>query len=263
MSMTPTNGTFRAPSRFAPPARPTAPTPDLRSARPPLMRRYEVVHLDKDGEITELRRVAPAVPAFESAFSAFARGAPIPTDRGFIAVEDLLPGDRVRTVDHGLKPLLWKGCATLVPGTTGQSPEMGHLTRINAESFGFNRPASDIVFGPAAHFYHRTPGTRSLTGQDGAMIPLRDFVDGVNVVELTPMSAVPVYHLAFAAQERINIGGLEVETYHPGSVSAFHLRGDVLNLFLSLFPHRRSLEDFGAPAFRRLRLSDLDNSSAA
>jgi hypothetical protein len=269
MTQTPTRSVFAAthpparPGRFISP-RAQSQIDDARpKPKPTLMRRYEVLHLDRDGLIADFRRVAPALPAFEAAFSAFARGAPVQTERGVIAVEDLMPGDRVRTVGHGIKPLLWKGSTTVVPSTQGQSPEMGHLTRISSEAFGFGRPSSDLVFGPAAQFYHGAPGVHQLTGQDGAFFPLRDFIDGVNVVELTPMSPVPVFHLGFATQEQIIVGGLEVESYHPGSLSAFDLRGDMLNLFLSLFPGRRSLSDFGPASYRRLRLRDLDAISAA
>ena len=100
----------------------------------PIMRRVEILSLGTNGDILDERRLVPSLPAFEDAFAAFARGALFPTERGTVAVEDLLPGDRVRTVDDGFQPILWKGSTMVVPGARGQDPAMGHLTRIAADA---------------------------------------------------------------------------------------------------------------------------------
>ncbi len=62
-----------------------------------LMRRYEVVHLTPNGDIDEFSRTAPAHRAFEDSFGSLARGALLKTDRGVVAIEDILPGDKVKT----------------------------------------------------------------------------------------------------------------------------------------------------------------------
>ncbi len=227
------------------------------------MRKYEVVHLNRSGDIHEFSRIAPAVPAFEEAFAALARGAILPTENGPVAVEDLLPGDRVRTVDNGFQTLIWRGSCAVVPHAVGQSRAMGHLTRIGADTFGPARPAADLVLGPSARLFHRAPGIRVLTGAEGAFIPARDFYDGVSVVELTPMTAVQVYHLGFAEHQTITANGVAIESYHPGAAPMLGLKGDMLALFLSLFPQVRDLSDFGPSDYRRLRLSDLDLFNAA
>ncbi len=227
------------------------------------MRKYEVVHLNRAGDITDFSRIAPAVPAFEDAFAALARGAILPTENGPVAVEDLLPGDRIRTVDHGFQTLVWRGSCALVPNAAGQSRAMGHLTRIAAETFGPSRPAADLVLGPSARLFHRANGIKVLTGDAGAFIPARDFYDGVSVVELTPITAVQVYHLGFKEHQMVTANGVEIESYHPGAVPMLGLKGDMLALFLSLFPQVCELSDFGAPAYARLRLSDLDLFNAA
>lgn len=227
------------------------------------MRKYEVVHLNRAGDITDFSRIAPAVPAFEEAFAALARGAILQTETGPVAVEDLLPGDRIRTVDHGFQTLIWRGSCAVVPHAVGQSREMGHLTRIAAETFGPSRPGADLVLGPSARLFHRAPGIKVLTGATGAFMPARDFCDGVSVVELTPMTAVQVYHLGFTRHQMITANGVAIESYHPGPAPMLGLKGEMLSLFLSLFPHVRDLSDFGAPAYPRLRVSDLDLFNAA
>lgn len=223
------------------------------------MRKVEVVHLSpSNNDILDFSRIVPALPAFEDAFAAFARGTLMSTDRGLVAVEDLIPGDSVRTVDSGFQTLLWHGRTLIVPHVSGQDPVMGRLTRIAADALGIARPMTDLLLGPRARLVHRAPGIRKLTGQELALVPARDFVDGINLIDLTLHSATPVYHLGFAGHHRLIANGVEVESFHPGPIHALGLRGDLRDLYLSCFPHVQSLDDFGPVLLPRLRLSDLD-----
>lgn len=227
---------------------------------PPLMRKIEVVHLASPTslDIHDFTRIVPALPMFEDAFCAFARGCLLHTDRGQIAVEDLLPGDKVRTVDAGFQTLLWRGATIISPNARRQEPSMGKLTRIAADALGIARPMPDLVLGPKARLVHRSHGVRQLTGSEIAAVPARDFIDGDNVIELTPPTSVPVYHLGFEGHHRVLANGVEIESFHPGPAHLIGLRGELLDVFLSCFPHVGAIEDFGAPALPRLRLSDLD-----
>ena len=229
----------------------------------PLMRRIEVVHLSATQQICDFTRIVPAMPAFEEAFAAFARNTLIQTERGHVSVEDLWPGDRVRTVDHGFQTLLWRGMTLLVPQANGQDPSMGRLTRIASDALGIARPMSDLVLGPRARLAHAAPGIRQLTGQDRAFVPARDFIDGINVMELTPPAPVQVFHLSFATHVRLLAGGVEVESFHPGPLHALGLRPDLLALYMSCFPHMANFDAFGPMALPRLRMADLDLIHAA
>ncbi|WP_248606221.1 Hint domain-containing protein [Limimaricola hongkongensis] len=235
----------------------------LAPAAPPpasLMRRIEILTLcpHHGSDIVETTRRVPAAPIFEQAVAALAHGAQIPTERGLVAVEDLLPGDRVKTVDRGFRTLLWRGATTLVAGVPGQSPEMGRLTRISADALGIARPMHDLVLGPMAHLVRQGAAIERLTGRRAAAIPARDLIDGIGVVELTPPSAVQVFHLGFERHERILANGVEIESYHPGPAQLARLAPEQRGLFLSCFPHLERIEDFGPPTLPRLRLAELD-----
>jgi hypothetical protein len=222
------------------------------------MRKAEVACLTPTGRVDTFSRLVPALPPFEEALAAFTRTVMVQTDRGLVTVEDLWPGDRVRTVDHGFQTLLWRSMTMIVPGASGQDPAMGRLLRFAADSLGLARPMPDLVLGPAARLVQRGAAVRRITGGDAALIPARDYLDGIGIVEITPQAPVPAFHLGFHRHERIVANGVEVESYHPGPAPALGLRGDMLALFLTLFPHRETLEDFGLPALPRLRRSDLD-----
>lgn len=223
-----------------------------------MMRRYEVAYLNSRSELVEVTRLAPAVPAFEDSFSAFARGTLIQTARGPAAVEDLLPGDTVITAEFGSQPILWRGSMTVIPDPDRQHRAASSLVRIAPDSMGFARPQSDLVLGPGARLYHRHPGLERLTGQIGAVFPVRDFIDGVSIIEVSPASAVQVFHLGFSQHHRITADGLEAETQHPDSAHALGLRGEMLALYLGLFPHMPGMEAFGRLNYPRMRMSDLD-----
>jgi len=209
-------------------------------------------------DIQVFSRAVPAVPAFLDAFTAFATGTLFQTERGLVAVEDLWPGDRLRTVDDGFQTLLWRGMTHILPRAPGQTPAMSRLTRISADALGIARPMSDLVLGPSARIAHRAPEIAARTGKSAAFVPARDLVDGVQVIDLTPPSPVPVFHLALASHARLLASGVEVESYHPGPLHAAGLRRELVPLFLSCFPHVTDLAGFGEPLLPRLTLADLE-----
>ena len=222
------------------------------------MRRYEVVHLLPNGDIDDFTRVAPAHAAFEDSFGAFARGALLKTNRGVVAIEDILPGDEVKTVTNGFQTVQWRGAMTLVPGANGQHPRMGKLIRLAADALGIGRPMPDLLLGPSARLYQRSPTLERVTGQSAAFVPAQDFVDGVNIVEVTPQTPVQVFQLGFANHERIAVNGVELDSHNPGARHELGLRGDMLDLYMGLFPHMQRIEDFGLLMHPRLSLHDLD-----
>ena len=224
----------------------------------PLMRKYEIAHLTANQEIYEFTRLAPAMAAFENCFAAIGRGAIFQTEAGPIAVEDLLPGDRILTDSSGYQTLKWKGSMTIVPGSQNADPAMTKMTRITADSLGLGRPTPDLVLGPAARLVHRTHGVRTLTGQIAAFIPARDFVDSNQIIELTPIAPVNVYQLGFDSHERMLANGVEIESLHPGALHTLGINSEYQQLLQSLFPHKSGLGAFGTMLHPRISLRDLD-----
>ncbi|WP_019955294.1 Hint domain-containing protein [Yoonia vestfoldensis] len=236
-----------APSRFA--GHPGRTTPQ---------RKYTITYLRPNGEIDEVSSIAPATPAFEDAFGALGRGTILQSQHGPVAVEDLLPGDRLRLSDGNFAPLLWRGMMTITPSPTDTGPSRLSLTRITADALGIGRPMQDLILGPSARLYHCTNGVMKLTGKSAAYIPARDFVDGNQFIELRPAAAVHVYQLGFATHETLMVNGIGVESLHPGTAFSLGLRGETLAQYLALFPHLRRLDDVGLFKHPRLRLHDLD-----
>lgn len=228
-------------------------------ARPRVhMRKYDVAYLSRDNQFNEFSRRGPAIAAFEDAFGALGHGAIVQTNNGPMAVEDVLPGDQIRLSNGRFEKLLWCGAMTLSPQDHDTGSEHGSLTRITADALGLNRPAPDLILGPTARLLHRASGIRTLTGRGAAFFPVRDFVDGTNIIALQPAAEVKVYQLGFEKHEGLAVNGIEIESLHPGTAFALGLRGDMLAQYLALFPHKANLQDFGEMKNPRLRLRDLD-----
>lgn len=220
-------------------------------------RRYDVTWLDESGAASSFARIAPALPLFEEAFSAFARGALIQTDTGPFAVEDLSPGMIVET-ETGPAELTWIGAITIVPDTGTGRTRPQKLYRVTADAFGLDRPMPDLVLGPSARVLSRAASVQSATGAPAALAPIAVLADGASVVEVTPVSPVRVFHLGFRGHRILRANGVEIESFHPGQMSLGRLGPEMAALFMSLFPHVSDLSGFGRLALPRLSEDDLD-----
>ena len=158
----------------------------------PLMRRIEVDCLAPNGDVSEAGRLVPAVPAFDQITSAFARGSLIATERGMVAIEDLWPGDVVRTVGGGSAPLLWRGSTMIIPEARGQDRLMDRLTQMGFDE----RSAREAIL--------EMPPTFELEG--GELAPLYRAPEPVT---LTLQERPDVSGLSAAAQDAVRMAEAE------------------------------------------------------
>lgn len=206
--------------------------------RPIASRRYDLAYLDEYNQPEHRQIVAPAIPLFEAAFSAFGRGLLLTTTEGPCAVEDLTPGMMVETLEHGPRPVLWVGSMQVIPNLPTDRPDQSKLIRIMADRFGVGRPVVDMVLGPGARLLRGT-------GSDAAYVPANDMIDGDGVFQLTPPAPTRVFHIGLDRHATLLAGGLHLESYHPRGCNAELLGPDMLRTFLDMFPHITTLSDFG------------------
>jgi hypothetical protein len=215
------------------------------------LRKYDVAALRPDLSIMTGSHRAPATALFEDACSAFARGTLIPTVRGPVAIEDLLPGDYVETA-HGSEAVTWIGATTYAPHSQadGETTLTG-LTRITADAFGLGHPTMDLLLGPGARLVVRNARLHGLIGKDSVLAPVSDYVDGDRFLSVRPAGPVQLYHVMLRNHTTFRIGGIEVESYHPGKAIMQLTGPNRRALFLSLFPNLGQLEDFGQVTMTR------------
>ncbi|MBS0564568.1 MAG: Hint domain-containing protein [Proteobacteria bacterium] len=235
-------------------------------ARPPrpafLTRRYETSWLAADGRVETATRIAPALPAFEEAFSAIARGALIETADGLVAVEDLAPGATIITADGRREQVVWMGAMTLFPPQAVPGLAPACLTRITADAFGDGRPMPDLLLGPQARIVLQGARCRRI-GTARASVPARSLVDGEGIVAVTPVAPVTVYHLVLSRHAALRCAGVEVESFHPGKDHAERFDPQMAQLFLAMFPTLKSFADFGPLALPRLSADEALDMIAA
>jgi hypothetical protein len=204
-------------------------------------RRYDVEWLTATGDTDSRTAVAPALQVFEEAFSAFAQGTLIQTADGYVAIDDLQPGDKIATADGGTQPLLWVGSMTVYP----HNPELGlptsQLYRLTDGSFGRDRLAPDLMLGPSARIMSGLLAIDSTSN----LVSIDEAADGYSVIKISPMSAVRVFHLCLANHHLIRANGVLAETFHPGADIRMHMSHEMFELYMPLFPHLRSEADFG------------------
>lgn len=205
-------------------------------------RSYEFAALRSDESLIIGQTAAPALPLFETAFAAFSHGSVVQTVEGPIAVEDLQPGDMIQTAHGCPEQLIWVG------STTFSHDEMAgnlSLARVMPDAFGPNRPANFVTFGPAARLLKTPMRLRRGAAYGPVLTPIKQFSDGNNVIEVSPPSPVRLFHLCLARHSVINVGGLDVESYHPGPYAPREVTPELRDRFLSLFPRFSHVADFG------------------
>jgi len=218
-------------------------------------RTYDVEALRPDGSVTRRRLGAPATPAFEAAFSAVARGTLIATTKGQVAVEDLTPGMKLLTNERGPSPLMWIGAMTLPPRPAGRDEDT-RLIRVMADAFGIGRPMPDFLTGPGARILKRN-GAQA----DMVLTPFLDLVDGNGVIAINPPSSVRLFHLGLRRHATITAAGLTIETFHPGPAFERQMTADMLERFMSFFPHLARPSEFGPLAHPRQPLGSAGGQS--
>ena len=223
----------------------------------PSMRSYLTSYLTPSGELRYDDVRAPATPEFQCAFNALAHGSLIATTEGEVAIEDLRPGMTVLTVEQGPQPVLWIGSMTHRPDPKGAQI----LTRVTSDRFGAGAPPIDLLAGPGARLLHRPSGLRHPADTRLVYTPLRDFIDGDSVIGIAPRMAVDTYHVALRRHATIRVGGLEMETFHPGMALLDHMGAVTRDLFIAMFPHIRKATDFGPLAHPRVSLQAIEDAA--
>lgn len=218
----------------------------------------DIAAINHEGKIVIGQRKIPMTEQFDHAFAAFGQGTLFQSPAGFIAVEDLHPGDQVTTADGTTEDVVWIGSATFSP--TDQGDRMT-LTRIMADSFGMNRPETFVSLGAGARLLQTPPDMRGVQSAKRMMSSTRSLVDGVNVIDVMPPTPIRLFHVALRNHGALIAGGLEVESYHPGLQPMQHMSHTLRSVFLSLFPQVQQIGDFGV--MRYPRSPEVTGQSAA
>lgn len=131
----------------------------------------------------------------------FAKGTLILTIDGPVFVEDLHPGDRVLTRDHGPQHLK----------SLGRSLSTDRAITVAPEAIGPGLPWRHLRLAPQQRVLVAGWKAELLFGTDEVLVAVGDLVSDGTILAQAAIGATPLYHLAFDAAQIIWAEGIEVE----------------------------------------------------
>ena len=166
----------------------------------------------------------------------FTPGARIDTARGPVAVEALVPGDRVLTRDHGFRPLVWCGRRDLPGAAVARWPDLAPV-RIAAGALGAGVPARDLVVSPGHRMLLTGARAEVLFGEREVLAAAVDLLGLPGITRAAP-GAVSYLHIMCEGHEVIRAEGAWTESFQPSAGildgMAEAARAEILRLFPEL-----------------------------
>jgi hypothetical protein len=138
-----------------------------------------------------------ATPVVSTTGSGMARGTRVMTALGPVAVEDLVPGDRLVTRERGLARL------------RGITRFHGKACTISRDSFGRAKPARRTVVAEGQHIVLRDWRAKALFGATVALVPVARVSDGEIVARI---GRAELFRLDLGAPLTVWAEGLEIPT---------------------------------------------------
>lgn len=127
-------------------------------------------------------------------------GTSILTLDGALPVKHLAPGDRVITRDSGVAVLK----AVRVRKVTAR------MVRIKAGTLGTTRPDGDVVLPADQGILVRDWRAKAIYGEDRAIVPAAQLIDGEFIAEHSPAAQVTLFELEFDTPHIVYADGLEL-----------------------------------------------------
>jgi T5SS/PEP-CTERM-associated repeat protein len=179
-------------------------------------------------DFTGVTLAAGATPNFTTSsdfveLACFRSGTRIDTERGEVAVEELVVGDSVLLAAHTPQSarITWIGHRT-IDCARHPHPQLVWPVRIAAGAFG-SAPRRDLFVSPDHAVYI-----------DGRLIPAKHLIDGISIVQVAA-SAVTYYHIELPRHDVVLAEGLPAESYLAGAdLGMFSRPGAPVTLFPDL-----------------------------
>lgn len=198
-----------------------------------------------DGSVETFTHQTPTQLFLEEVCARFARGTLIATRNGPIAIEDLRPGDRIRTGDNSHETLRWVSACTL-PEAADDMGDRFWPIRIRADALGELRPIQDLIAAPHFRILSNHPSCNALFGSPETLAPVSDLFDGDMITRMRPAADLMFYNLMFDTHQIIEANGLKTESYHPGNYGVAVMSFEQQSHLRRLMPHLRGdLDRFG------------------
>lgn len=184
----------------------------------------------------------PVVPCFTA-------GTLIATPEGLRAVEELRPGDRVITRDHGAQRVLWVGQRRLDSADLVSMPALRPI-RLRRGALGAGLPEQDLLVSPNHRMLVAAADNELNFGTSEVLVAAKLLVNGESIVAVGP-EPVTYVHILFARHELVMAAGCWSESFQPGAQVIGSLGDAQRHEILQLFPELEQAPEEGFAIARR------------
>ncbi|MCX8507566.1 MAG: Hint domain-containing protein [Rhodobacteraceae bacterium] len=204
---------------------------------------FSVVLSDAGGTSTKVVSITITVPCF-------AAGTLIETAEGCRPIEDLKPGELVRTRDHGMQPLRWIGCQRVTAAELQRSARLRPVL-VPAGALAGGVPHRDLLVSRQHRLLLQTRtaevsgGTRD---SDGVLIPAILLTETQRAVAGPSDVDIDYWHLLFDRHEIVFVEGVEAESLLLGPMALRALPARTRKEICALFPDAEAREQLATPA---------------
>jgi hypothetical protein len=181
-------------------------------------------------------------------FLCFTRGTLIETDRGQTMVEDLLPGDMVKTKDNGYQAIEWISSRKLSGDDLKRNPHLWPI-RFKKGALGNNLPTSDLIVSPQHRMVMSGSRCEMIFGETEVLAPAKGLTNDNNIMTDYELGEVEYFHFMCSRHEIVYANGAESESFHPGDFGISSLDELARQELYEIFPDLRGgSETFGPTA---------------
>ena len=160
----------------------------------------------------------PSVTSGTLAVPCFTPDTLIQTPDGPRAVQDLVVGDLVVTLDHGPQPLRWVGHSPVSSFRMALHPQLRPI-HIKAHAFGRNRPDCDMLVSPQHRILIEGWRAEMLFAEPQVLVAAKHLINDTTVRRASEIAATTYIHVQCDAHEVLISDGLATESFNPGPTS--------------------------------------------
>ena len=165
----------------------------------------------------------------------FASGTMIDTRHGPRRIEELQPGDMIRTHDNGLQRLRWIGTVTLTRDQLQQRPNLRPI-RIRAGALAPGIPAQDLTVSPQHRMLIRSSLCVRLFGEVEILVAAKHLLALPGIEVADPPEGIQYWHMLFDRHEIVHSNGAWSESLFTGPQALKSLSPAARREIFSLFP---------------------------
>ncbi|KAJ56538.1 hypothetical protein ACMU_06245 [Actibacterium mucosum KCTC 23349] len=169
----------------------------------------------------------------------FVKGTRIATPDGYTLVQDLRPGDLVRTRDDGTQPVQWVGSRLLSLWHLARAPQLAPI-RIRKGALGNGTPRRDLLVSPQHRMAINGWRAELLFGAPSVLVSAKALLNDTTITVERGTPSVAYFHILLPKHSLVLANGAWSETLLTGPEARATLSAEQLNELNALVPDWQS-----------------------